>query len=98
MLPPSAALGVAVRLTVVASIVSVIAVVAAAGLIASASKLPPVALLMVADTVPASTYGSSPGAGTLTVPELLPAAIAMVAPLDNVTVTGDCATLVSDAV
>jgi hypothetical protein len=41
MLPPSATLGVAVRLTVVVSMVSVTVVVAAAGLIASASKLPP---------------------------------------------------------
>ena len=39
----------------VVSIVSVIAVVAAAGLIARFSKLPPVALVIVADTLPAST-------------------------------------------
>ena len=49
----------------VVSIVSVIAVVAAAGLTARLSKLPPVALEIVADTLPASTYTSSPGAGTL---------------------------------
>ena len=98
MLPPSATLGVAVRLTVVVSMVSVMAVVAAAGLIASASKLPPLALLIVADTLPASTYASSPGAATLTVPELAPAAMVIVAPLLRVTVTGVCAALVSDAV
>jgi hypothetical protein len=40
---------------VVVSIVSKIDVVAAAGLMASASKLPPAAPLMVADTLPAST-------------------------------------------
>ena len=54
MTPPSATLGDALRLTVVVSRVSVIDVVAAAGLIASASKLPPDALLMVAETLPAS--------------------------------------------
>ena len=85
MLPPSATLGVAVRLTVVVSIVSVTLVVAAAGLMASASKLPPEALLIVADTLPASTYTSSPCAATLTVPELAPAAMVIVAPLANVT-------------
>ena len=42
-LPPSATLSVAVKLTVVALMVSVIAVVAASALIASASKLPPLA-------------------------------------------------------
>ena len=98
MLPPSATLGVAVRLTVVVLIVSVTLVVAAAGLIASASKLPPDALLIVADTVLASTYTSSPGAATLTVPELAPAAIVISAPLDSVTFTGVCAALFSDAV
>ena len=54
MLPPSATLGVAVSDTVVASIVSVIAVVAAVGSISSASKLPPDAVSIVADTLPAS--------------------------------------------
>ena len=98
MLPPSATLAEAVRLTVVVAMVSVIAVVAAAGLIARLSKLPPVALLIVADTLPASTYTSSPGAGTLTVPELAPAAMLIVAPLLSVTVTAVCAALFSDAV
>ena len=54
MLPPSATLGVAVSETVVVSSVSVTLVVAAAGLIARFSKLPPVAVVMVAETVPAS--------------------------------------------
>ena len=98
MLPPSATLGVAVRLSVVVLIVSVTLVVAAAGLIASASKLPPDALLIVADTLLASIYTSSTGAATLTVPELAPAAIVIVAPLERVTVTAVCAELVSDAV
>src|SRR5262245_40915400 len=98
MLPPSATLGVALKLTVVASIVSVTAVVAAVGLTARLSKLPPVALLIVADTLPASTYASSLGAATLTVPELAPAAIVMVAPLLSVTVTALWAALVNDAV
>ena len=65
-MPPSATLGVAVRLTVVVSIVSVIAVLAAAGLISRFSKPPPVALEIVADTLPASTTTSSLGAATLT--------------------------------
>ena len=54
MLPPSAMLGVAVSDTVVVSMVSVIEVVAAAGSISSDSKLPPLAPLIVADTLPAS--------------------------------------------
>src|SRR5262245_22078342 len=98
MLPPSATLALALRLTVVVSAVSVIVVVAAAGLMASASKLPPDALLIVADTLPASTYTSSLGAATLTGPLLAPAAIVIVALLLNVTVTAVCAALVSDAV
>ena len=52
---PSATLPVAVRLTVVVSSVSVIAVVAAVGLIARFSKFPPLAQVMLALTVPAST-------------------------------------------
>ena len=55
MLPPSATLGVAVRVTVVVSMVSAMLVVAAAGSIARLSKLPPVAVLMVVDTLLAST-------------------------------------------
>src|SRR5437667_84778 len=98
MLPPSATDGVAVSDTVVVSIVSVIAVVAALGLTASDSKLPPTAEAIVVDTLPASTMVSSLGAATLTVPLLAPAAIPIVAPLLNVTVTADCAALVSAAV
>ena len=98
MVPPSATMRLAVSDTVVVSMVSVTAVVAAAGLTASASKLPPVAAVIVADTLPASTYTSSLGAATLTVPELAPAAIVIVAPLLSVTVTGDCAVLFNDAV
>ena len=88
----------AVSETVVVSVVSVTAVVAAVELIASASKLPPLALLIVADTLPASTYTSSPGAATLMLPVLAPAAMVILAPLDNVTVTAVCAADVSDAV
>ena len=55
MLPPSATLAEAVRLTVVTSRVSVIAVVAGAGSITRLSKLPPAAMLIVAETEPAST-------------------------------------------
>ena len=98
MLPPSATLGVALRLTVVVSRVSVTVVVAAAGLMASASKLPPVAAVIVADTLPASTYTSSLGAATLTVPLVAPAAMVIVAPLDSVTLTGVAAAFVSVAV
>ena len=74
------------------------AVVAAAGLTARLSKLPPDALEIVADTLPASTYTSSLGAGTLTLPALAPAAMVIVAPLLSVTVTALCAALVSAAV
>ena len=87
-----------VRLSVVVLTVSVTVVVAAVALIDRFSKLPPVALLIVADTLPASTYTSSVGAATLTVPELAPAAMLIVAPLLSVTVTAVCAGLVSEAV
>ncbi len=63
-------------------------VVAAAGLTARLSKLPPEAEVMVAATEPASTYTSSDGAATLTVPVEAPAAMVIVAPLDSVTETG----------
>src|SRR2546422_745362 len=96
--PPSATDGVAVSETVVTSIVSVIDVVAGAGFTASASKPPPDAELIVVDTLPASTYASSPGAATLTLPELAPAAMVITAPLDRFTVTGVCGAAVSDAV
>ena len=98
MLPPSATLPLAARLTVVVVAVSVTVVTAGAGLTARFSKLPPAALLICALTEPASTYTSSPGAATLTLPLLAPAAMVMVAPLFSVTVTAVCAALVSDAV
>ena len=82
----------------VVSIVSLMPVVAAAGLTARFSKPPPVALAIVADTLPASTITSSLGAGTLTLPLEAPAAMVIVAPLLSVTVTGVAAVLVSDAV
>jgi hypothetical protein len=66
-------------------------------LIASASNVPPVAVLIVADTLPASMYTSSPGARTFTEPVLAPVAMVIVAPLDSVTVTGDAAALVNEA-
>ena len=94
MLPPSATLGVAVRLSVVVSSVSVMLVTAGAGLIARLSKLPPTADARVAETDPASAYTVSAGAGTLTVPLDAPAAILITAPLDRVTVTGVPAGLV----
>ena len=92
MLPPSATLGVAVRLTVVVPNVSVMWVTAAAGLIARLSKLPPAADAMVALTSPLSRYTSSPGAATGTLPEAAPAAIVIMVPLLRVTLTGVCAT------
>ena len=98
MLPPSATLGVAVSDTVVVSTVSVIAVETGAGSMARFSKLPPVAVLMLADTLPASTYTSSPGAGTLTEPELAPAAMVMFAPLLKATLTAVNAAAVNEAV
>ena len=85
-------------LSLISAVVSVIVVAAGAASTTRLSKLPPEALLIVADTLPASRYTSSPGAATFTVPELAPAAMVMVAPLDSDTITGDCATLVSVAV
>ena len=96
--PPSATAGLAVSDTVVVSIVSAIAVLAAVGSMASASKLPPAAVLIVADTLPASMNASSLGAATLTLPLLAPAAMVITAPLDSVTLTAVCAGAVSDAV
>ena len=98
MLPPSATLGVAVSETVVVSIVSLMLVVAAAGLIARFSKLPPAADTIVAETEPASRYTSSFGARTLTEPLEAPAAMLIVAPLLRVTVTGAPAGLLRLAV
>ena len=85
MLPPSATLGLAVRLTVVASIVSVMAVLAELG--SMATRMPPPEVLAIcAETEPGSTYTSSlAGNGTLMLPLVCPAAIRMTAPLDKVT-------------
>ena len=97
-MPPSATEAEAERLTVVASIVSVIEVVAAAGFTSKDSKLPPVAELIVAETDPASIYTSSVGAATETEPVVAPLAIVIEAPFDSVTVTAPCAALVRLAV
>ena len=78
MLPPSATLPVAVKLTVVASIVSVIVVTAAVASVIRFSKLPPETPVIVLLTEPASITASSLGAGTLTVPLDAPAAMLMV--------------------
>ena len=83
---------------VVTPTVSLTVVVAAAGLTTRFSKLPPVAVPIVADTLPASAYTSSLGAATLAWPALTPAAIVIVAPLLSVTVTALCAGAFSDAV
>src|SRR5262245_53893213 len=98
MVPPSATDGVALRLTVVVSTVSVMVVVAAAGLTDSTSKLPPAADAIVVDTLPASTYTSSLGAATLTLPLVAPAATVVVAPLLGLTLAGVSAALLSVAV
>ncbi|MNF04492.1 hypothetical protein D3C80_2040190 [compost metagenome] len=73
-------------------------VTAGALLIARFSKLPPVAVVIRALTEPASMYGSSPGAATVTLPEVWLAAMVMVWPLLKVTVTGVPAGLVKVAV
>ena len=97
-MPPSATEPVAVSETVVASVVSVMLVVAAAGFTTRDSKLPPVAVAIVAETEPASMYTSSLGAATETVPVVAPLAIVITAPFDKVTVTAPCAALVRLAV
>jgi len=53
---------------------------------------------MLRVVVPASTYGSSLGAFTATVPLVAPLAIVIVSPVESVTVTADVAVLVSVAV
>ena len=98
MLPPSATLGVAVRVTVVVSTVSVTAVTAAAGLATRLSKLPPLVAVIVAETLPASAYTSSVGAGTDTLFDEVPATMTICAPFDSVTVTSVPAALLSVAV
>ncbi len=53
---------------------------------------------IVRDTLPASRYGSSAGAAIATEPVVAPAAMAIVCPLDSVTVTGASAAFDSVAV
>ena len=80
MLPPSAIVGLAVRLTVVVPMVSVMLVLAATVEAARLSELPPVAPVMLRLTVLLSRYTSSSGAATLTVPLVLPLAMVMTLP------------------
>jgi len=97
--PPSVTVFVAARLTVVTSVSSSTEVEAAVVLKARLSKVaPPLTAVMLRVVVPASTYGSSLGAFTATVPEVAPEAIVIVSPVDRVTVTADVAVLVSVAV
>ena len=88
----------ALRLTVVVSIVSVIDVVTGAALTARFSKLPPEADAIERVIELASTSTSSDGAGTAIEPTLAPAAMVIVLPLSSVTVTALCATAVSEAI
>ncbi|MNH18550.1 hypothetical protein D3C78_1102120 [compost metagenome] len=78
--------------------VSVTAVTAAVLLTTRFSKLPPEVPVMFADTSPASMYTSSPGAATITEPDVLPAAMLMVWPLLRVTVIAVPAGLLNVAV
>ena len=72
----------------VASVVSVIAVTAAALSTTRLSKLPPVADVIAALMLVASRYTSSSAATvTSTLPEVWPSAIEIVLPLSKVTVT-----------
>jgi hypothetical protein len=86
-----------VRLTVVVSIVSVIAVVAAR-VDRQRSKLPPRGAADRGRHAAGVDVHVVARRGTLDVPRLAPAAIVIVAPLLSVTVTALCAALVSDAV
>ena len=52
------------------------------------SKPPPLVPAIEADTLPASTYTSSLGAATAIEPVVAPAAMAITAPLDSVTLIG----------
>ncbi|MCY1444194.1 hypothetical protein D9M71_606500 [compost metagenome] len=85
-------------MTVEVSMVSVTSVTAGSLLTTRFSKLPPSALSMVTPTLPASMYTSSPGAATLTLPSVWPAAMVITAPLLRVIVTGVPAGLVRVAV
>ena len=76
MVPPSFTVGEAARLTVVTLTVSGTVVEAAAVLKARLSKVvPPETAVMLREVVPASIYGSSPGAATAAVPLVCPEAI-----------------------
>jgi len=97
--PPSPTLALPLRLIVVTSVSSSTEVEAAVVLKARLSKVtPPLTAVMLRVVVPASTYGSSLGALTATVPELAPEAIVIVSPVESVTVTADVAVFVSVAV
>ncbi|MCY1352122.1 hypothetical protein D9M69_384070 [compost metagenome] len=98
MVPFSSTLGVAVRVTVVVSIESVMVVTAGVVFGTKFSKLPPVVLVMVVLTVLPLLKTSLAEVGTFTEPLVWPAAMVMVEPLDRVTVTGVCAGLVRVAV
>ena len=80
---PSLTLPLAVRTAVTVSMVSVTLVTAAAGLMARLSKLPPLAPVMVALTLPASMRDVVGGAATLTVPVVAPAPMVMLWPLER---------------
>jgi len=91
-------LAVALRETVLLSMVSVMSVTAGVLSTTRFSKLPPVVLVMLASTLPASLYTSSPGAATVMVPVLAPLAMLITAPLLRVTVMAVPAGLVRVAV
>ena len=86
-MPPSTAAALAVSDTVVVSIVSATLVTTGAPSMTRFSNPPPLASLIDAATLPASTTTSSVGAVTLIAPLLLPAGIVIALPLDSVTVT-----------
>jgi len=84
---------------VVTSASSSTEVEAAVVLNARLSKVaPPLTAVMLRVVVPASTYGSSEGAATATVPLVAPLAMVIVSPVESVTVTADVEVLVSVAV
>jgi hypothetical protein len=86
------------RLTVVVSRVSVTPVTAGVASCTSDSKPPPLAPVMLTETLPASVYTSSPGAATEMLALVLPALMTICCPFESCTVTGVCAAFVSVAV
>ena len=96
--PPSVTLWVAVNVTVLVSVVSVTAVTAGVALTFSFSKSPPVVPVMVALTLPLSTYTVLRGASTVTLPSVAFLAMVMVSPLLRFTFISVPAGLVSLAV